>query len=1220
MKKLILSIVSVAISYLIFAQAPQSLQYQAVVRDVNGVALINQPVYFQLSIIPGLPTNPAEYVETHTGTLTNAFGIVTLSVGSGITTDNFTAINWGTAPHFIKVEADLGSGLIDMGTTQLLSVPYALYSETAGNVQTYTAGNGISITGNVIDNTAPDQIVNLTGTGATSVTGTYPNFTINSTDANTTYSAGTGIDVTGTTITNTAPDQAVAITGGGATSVTGTYPNFTISSTDNVNDADANPANEIQVLSISNDTLYLSNGGSVFMGNYSDTLWKKSGTDIYNTNFGNVGVGINNPVGRMVVQGSATALPTDPLFEVKNSIGQSVFVVWQDSVQVYINDDAIESNRGGFAVSGRNMSKTFTNNYLIVTPDSSRIWTKDTLKGFGVQNINGANKTSYMQLNPDNYFIGHEAGKSITSGKYNSFIGYQSGYKNNTGKKNYFIGYRSGYNNLSGYSNIFIGDSAGFTNTTGYKNIFIGNQSGLNNIAGKYNVFLGYNAGYSNNADYNVFLGYQSGYSNNADNNSFVGYNAGYSNTSGQNNVFIGKNSGYTNTTGDYNVFLGYNSGYTNNADYNTFLGYRAGQNNSTGTYNVFLGYYAGYSNNANNNVFMGYNAGKYNSTGSDNAFIGYNSGYSNTTGRNNVFLGNLCGYSNLSGFSNLFIGNGAGYNNKYAVYNVLIGDSAGFSIVGSTSTNWPNAYYGDENVYIGYKAGYSTTTGFWNIMIGNMAGYSSTTAKGNVFMGMSAGSNNTTGEDNTFLGFWAGMKNITGGSNVVIGTMSDDLGGNISENVFIGKDAGLASSGNQNVFLGNNAGRGASTASNNVFLGWHAGYFNNGDGNVFIGYDAGSFETGSNKLYIANSPTNPPLIYGDFSSEMIGLGTITPTEKVEIGGTESKIYMNSATSNMLYYNNNGVAIPSLTARSAGTKIVLYPDFTAGSKTDYALGIASSVLWYSIPQNTSAFSHRFYGGTTELMCIRGDGNVGIGTATPNSKFVVADGESNFYSGTYSDPAVGFVYDAKFGGSNYGIAVRGQSYFASDVGIGTSLPATSLHVNHPIGSTNGLSISNATDADRWHFYVHSANTMFLYFNNIQRGSFDAASGAYTALSDKRFKKNITAVKSVMNKLMELQVVEYNFINQTNQKRYIGLIAQDVESVFPSLVSHTDKNEADGENTDIYTLDYAATGVIAIKAIQEQQVMINKLIEENKNFKKLETDYNNLKAEIELLKKK
>jgi len=541
MKKTILSIVGLAISYLTFAQAPQSFQYQAVVRDINGVALINQPVDFQLSIILGLPTNPAEYVETHTDT-TNNFGIVTLSIGNGtVVSGIFSAISWGTNSHFLKVEADLGSGLINMGTTQLLSVPYALYSETAGNVTMYTAGNGISIAGNVITNTAPDQIVNLTGAGSTSVTGIYPNFTINSTDANTTYSAGTGIDVTGTTITNTAPDQPVAITGTGATSVTGTYPNFTISSTDNVNDADADATNEIQVLSISNDTMYLSNGGSVFMGNYSDTLWKKSGNSIYNTNSDNVGVGINNPVGRMVVQGSATALPTDPLFEVKNSLGQSVFVVWQDSVQVYINDDAIESNRGGFAVSGRNMSKAFTNNYLKVTPDSSRIWTKDTLAGFGVQNINGSNKTNYMQLTPNNYFIGHESGLNITSGLYNNFFGYQAGYSDTSGSNNVANGYQALYSNTSGIRNTAEGYQALYSNTTG-----------------SYNTANGFGALYSNTFK---------------DNNTAYGYKALYSSTTGEFNTACGTDALRFNTTGRYNTALGYSAFYSGIYDNSMALG-----------------------------------------------------------------------------------------------------------------------------------------------------------------------------------------------------------------------------------------------------------------------------------------------------------------------------------------------------------------------------------------------------------------------------------------------------------------------------------------------------------------------------------------------------------------------------------------------------------------------------------------------------------------------
>jgi len=75
-----------------------------------------------------------------------------------------------------------------------------------------------------------DQTVSLTGTGATSVTGTYPSFTIDSTD--TTYTAGTGLSLTGTEFANTAPDQTVSLTGAGATTVSGTYPNFTITGSD----------------------------------------------------------------------------------------------------------------------------------------------------------------------------------------------------------------------------------------------------------------------------------------------------------------------------------------------------------------------------------------------------------------------------------------------------------------------------------------------------------------------------------------------------------------------------------------------------------------------------------------------------------------------------------------------------------------------------------------------------------------------------------------------------------------------------------------------------------------------------------------------------------------------------------------------------------------------------------------------------------------------------
>ncbi len=121
------------------------------------------------------------------------------------------------------------------------------------------SGPGISIMGNTITNTSPDLPVSITGAGGSSVSGTYPNYTINSTN----YTAGTGIAVSAAgVITNTAQSQSISLTGTGATTVTGTHPNFTINSTDNVNDADAVIGNEYNTgVTLSGTDLNVIDGG-----------------------------------------------------------------------------------------------------------------------------------------------------------------------------------------------------------------------------------------------------------------------------------------------------------------------------------------------------------------------------------------------------------------------------------------------------------------------------------------------------------------------------------------------------------------------------------------------------------------------------------------------------------------------------------------------------------------------------------------------------------------------------------------------------------------------------------------------------------------------------------------------------------------------------------------------------------------------------------------------
>ena len=125
-----------------------------------------------------------------------------------------------------------------------------------------------------------------------------------------TYSAGSGISITGMVISNTAPDQVLSLVGTGASSVSGTYPNYTINSTDNVNDADADPNNEIQTLSLTGSNLSLSqNGGTVGL---PTSPWNSMGSDIHYDQ-GLVGIGVSTPAapfhigeGKTVVFGADT--------------------------------------------------------------------------------------------------------------------------------------------------------------------------------------------------------------------------------------------------------------------------------------------------------------------------------------------------------------------------------------------------------------------------------------------------------------------------------------------------------------------------------------------------------------------------------------------------------------------------------------------------------------------------------------------------------------------------------------------------------------------------------------------------------------------------------------------------------------------------------------------------------------------------------------------------
>lgn len=138
-----------------------------------------------------------------------------------------------------------------------------------------------------------------------------------------------------------------------------------------------------------------------------------------------------------------TASPDSILFEVKNSTGQTIFAVYNEGVRIYV-DDGVKSAKGGFAIGGFGTGKAPSQEYLRVTKDSTRVYVNPLAKsakgGFAIGGFTGKGSNNFLNLTPENYFIGHQSGSNTTTGLYNSFFGYQSGMSNTSGASNVFIG------------------------------------------------------------------------------------------------------------------------------------------------------------------------------------------------------------------------------------------------------------------------------------------------------------------------------------------------------------------------------------------------------------------------------------------------------------------------------------------------------------------------------------------------------------------------------------------------------------------------------------------------------------------------------------------------------------------------------------------------------------------------------------------------------------
>lgn len=357
MKNLLLLAVAFLCTATMWAQAPQGFNYQAVVRNAAGTTITNQQVTLRLSLLQGGPTGLTNYVETQIIN-TNDYGLVSLVIGQGtVVTGTFSAINWSNSPYFLKVEIEpvIGTGFIEMSTTQLLSVPYALYAETAGTPGTpgpigATGANGPQgPTGAVgaIGATGPQGLTGATGatgpqgvdgptgpqglTGAVGTTGATGAQGVTGAVGTTGVAGPQGIDgatgpqgltgavgATGATgaqgVTGAVGATGVAgangatgatgVTGAtgttgttgavGATGVAGATGATGVTGTTGATGATGSNANLVagSGITISGDTISSAGAG---VGN-----WSANGTSLY-YNSGKVGIGLTNPLETFVV-------------------------------------------------------------------------------------------------------------------------------------------------------------------------------------------------------------------------------------------------------------------------------------------------------------------------------------------------------------------------------------------------------------------------------------------------------------------------------------------------------------------------------------------------------------------------------------------------------------------------------------------------------------------------------------------------------------------------------------------------------------------------------------------------------------------------------------------------------------------------------------------------------------------------------------------------------
>ncbi len=294
----------------------------------------------------------------------------------------------------------------------------------------------------------------------------------------------------------------------------------------------ANPV--YQTLTLSNDMLTLSDGGTVDLSGYQNTdaqqLTLNTNT-LSLTNGGTVDLSafvntdaqtlslVNNTLsitgGNSVSLGGLSA---SYLADANNNTKIQVEETTDDDIIRFDINGSEElqfyTNAGGVTL----MNYTSNSGNVVIGNNTGLNMTTSGTDNIMIGESAGRNNTS----GDYNLFIGEDAGRSNTTGYENVFLGRGTGYANTSGLDNVFIGSRAGNFSITGGDNTYIGDDSGRRNSSGHSNTFIGAEACENNLTGIYNTVVGATAGYNATGSYNVFIGKGAGYNETSNNKLYI--------------------------------------------------------------------------------------------------------------------------------------------------------------------------------------------------------------------------------------------------------------------------------------------------------------------------------------------------------------------------------------------------------------------------------------------------------------------------------------------------------------------------------------------------------------------------------------------------------------------------------------------------------------------------------------------------------------------------